>query len=55
MEYYASAFKKHSYWNERRSIMEKEKFLKAFYDTAWEDILKKNPKVGATLKKLLTR
>jgi TRAP-type C4-dicarboxylate transport system substrate-binding protein len=35
--------------------MEKEKFLKAFYDTAWEDILKKNPKVGAELKKLLTK
>jgi TRAP-type C4-dicarboxylate transport system substrate-binding protein len=34
---------------------EKEKFLKAFYDPAWEDILKKSPKVGAELKRLLTK
>jgi TRAP-type C4-dicarboxylate transport system substrate-binding protein len=35
--------------------LEKEKFLKAAYDPAWEDILKKCPKIGAELKKLLTR
>jgi TRAP-type C4-dicarboxylate transport system substrate-binding protein len=37
------------------SPAEKEKFLKAFYDPAWEDILKKSPKAGAELKKLLTK
>jgi TRAP-type C4-dicarboxylate transport system substrate-binding protein len=34
---------------------EREKFLKAAYDPAWADIIQKNPKVGAELKKLLTK
>jgi TRAP-type C4-dicarboxylate transport system substrate-binding protein len=37
------------------SPTESKKFIKAFYDPAWEDILKKSPKVGAELKKLLTK
>jgi TRAP-type C4-dicarboxylate transport system substrate-binding protein len=36
------------------SPSEKEKFLKAAYEPAWEDILSKSPTVGAELKKLLT-
>jgi TRAP-type C4-dicarboxylate transport system substrate-binding protein len=34
---------------------EKQKFLKVAYDSAWEDILKKSPTVGAELRKLLTK
>jgi hypothetical protein len=34
---------------------EKEKFIKAFYDPAWKDILKKSPQIGSELKKLLTK
>jgi len=34
--------------------LEKDKFLKAAYGPAWKDILKKSPKIGADLKKLLT-
>jgi hypothetical protein len=34
---------------------EREKFIKAFYDPAWEDILKKSPKTGARLRELLTK
>jgi len=35
--------------------LEKEKFLEAAYNPAWEDILRKSPTVGAELKRLLTR
>ena len=34
---------------------ERQKFLKAAYDPAWADIIRKNPSVGAELKKLLTQ
>ncbi|OGP53527.1 MAG: hypothetical protein A2Y65_11940 [Deltaproteobacteria bacterium RBG_13_52_11] len=37
------------------SPQEAAKFIKAAYDPAWEEITKKNPQVGAELKKLLTK
>ena len=33
---------------------EKEKFLKVAYDSAWKEIIEKNPKTGPEIKKLLT-
>lgn len=33
---------------------ESEKFLRVAYEEAWKDVLQKNPKVGADLKKLMT-
>jgi TRAP-type C4-dicarboxylate transport system substrate-binding protein len=34
---------------------ERDKFLKIAYDEGWKDIMSKNPKTGAELKKLLSK